>query len=65
MNNTNKLYYFLDSSIPSDILNDKGKVTRYKEVYCISNSENNSRVKSKLDEKYVLIEVKELGKDWN
>lgn len=63
----NKLFMlrFLDSSIPSDIINDKGKVTRYKEVFCISDSEDNARVKSKLDEGYTLLGFKELGKDWN
>ena len=63
--NKQYLWHFLDGSISSDVISDKGRITRFKEVFCISDSEDNARVKSKLDSEYTLIEVKELGEDWN
>ena len=60
-----KLYKFKNSSINSDEINAQGKVTKYLEVNVISDSEENARVKGKLDQDYILIEVKELGEGWN
>lgn len=60
-----QLWHFLDRNIPSDIISDKGRVTRFKEVFCIVDSESYARDKSKLDDSYTLIEVRELGKAWN
>ena len=61
----NKLYKFKNSSINSDEINAQGKIIKYLEVNVISNSEENARVKGKLDQDYILIEVKELRGDWN
>lgn len=61
----NKLYKFKNNSISFDQFNAKGRVTKYLEVNVISSSEHNARIKGKLDQEYTLIEVKELGEDWN
>lgn len=49
----------------SDQFNPQGKVTKYLEVNVIANSEDNARIKAKLDQEYTLIDVKELGEGWD
>lgn len=61
----NKLYKFKNSTINSDQYNSQGKITKYLEVYVISSSEDSARFKGKLSEEYTLVQIKELGKDWN
>ena len=61
----NKLYKFKNTNITSDQYNTQGKVTKYLEVYVISSLEDNARFKGKLSEDYSLMQIKELGKDWN
>ena len=61
----NKLYKFKNTAITSDQYNTQGKLTKYLEVYVISSEEDNARIKGKLSEDYSLMQIKELGKDWN
>ena len=49
----NKLYKFKHSNIFFDQFNTQGKVTKYLEVNVIANSEENARVKGKLDQDYI------------
>ncbi len=58
-------YKFIDSSIDSDIIGDKGKVMKYQQISAISDSEENARILSKVTPEYVLVGIYELGKDWN
>lgn len=60
----NKLYKFKHSSIDSDTYNNNGKIANYLEVYIVATDEEYARVKGKIGMEYVLVEVKELGKDW-
>lgn len=59
------LFVFQHNTITFDQMNDKGKVTKYAKVNVISKDEITAREKAKLDEDYILIEVKELGGSWN
>ena len=59
-----KLFVFQHKSISFDQMNDKAKVTKYAKVNVISKDEITAREKSKLDEDYILVEVKELGESW-
>lgn len=61
----NKLYKFKNTAITSDQYNTQGKLTKYLEVYVVSSSEDNARLKGKLSEEYTLMQIKELGKGWN
>lgn len=61
----NNLYKFRHSLYTSDQFNPQGKVTKYLEVNVIANSEDNARIKAKLDQEYTLIDVKELGEGWD
>lgn len=61
----NKLFKFQHGTLQQDQVNDKGKITKYFEVNVISSDEESARIKGKLDQDYILVEVKELGKDWN
>lgn len=58
-------YKFIDPSIDSDIIGDKGKVTKYQQISAISDSEENAKILGKVTPEYVLIGIYELGKDWN
>lgn len=62
----NKLYIFrfICSNILEDITNDKGKVTKFKEVHSIAIDENSARLKAKLDDSYLLADVNKLGGAW-
>lgn len=66
MINSNKLYIyrFICCNIPEDITNDKGKVTKFKEVHCIARDEQSARTKAKLDNSYLLADVNSLGSAW-
>lgn len=57
-------YKFVDPSIDSDIIGDKGKVIKYQQISAISDSEENARILGKVTSGYVLIGIYELGKDW-
>lgn len=59
-----QLFHFQNTTIDSDILNNAGKVTTYKDVFCCAESEEAARQKSKLSEEYTLVKVKQLSKDW-
>jgi len=59
------LYKFIAQDIHSDIINDKGKVTKYKEVNSIAKDEESARVKSKLDSSYILVNTYDLNGGWN
>lgn len=59
-------YKFIDPSIDSDIIGDKGKIIKYQQISVISDSEENARILgSKVTPEYILIGIYELGKDWN
>lgn len=59
------LYKFIAQDIPSDIIDAKGKVTKYKEVNSIAKDEESARVKSKLDSSYTLVKTYKLDAGWN
>ena len=59
-----KLFVFQHKIISFDQMNDKGRTIKYAKVNVISKDEITAREKSKLDEDYILVEVKELGEDW-
>lgn len=58
-------YKFIDPSIDSDIIGDKGKVTKYQQISAISDSEENARILGKVTHEYTLVGIYEIGKDWN
>ena len=59
-----KIYHFVNTSIDADIINDKGKVVCYKDVFSISDTAENAKIRSKLSEDYVLHSEEELGDGW-
>ena len=68
------IFRFICSDIPEDIINDKGKITKFKEVHCIARQrilrcrfardEDSARAKAKLDSTYLLADVNKLGSTW-
>ena len=60
----NKLFKFEDQTLLADVTNDKGKVTRYKTVFVINESEDIARVDAGLDECYSLVCSYELPEGW-
>lgn len=59
------LYCFNDLNMEEDLVNNNGKITRYKETAIIAISEEDARSLGKLDSEYSLSRIEELGKDWN
>lgn len=57
-------YKFIDPSIDSDIIGDKGKIIKYQQISAISDSEENARILGNITPEYILIGIYELGKDW-
>jgi hypothetical protein len=61
---TKKLFKFEDQNLLEDATNDKGKVTRYKVVFVIKESEELARIGAGLDEGYTLVRSYELPEGW-
>lgn len=59
-----KLFKFEDQNILIDVTNDKGKVTRYKTVFVIKESEELARIDAGLDEGYILVRSYDLPEGW-
>lgn len=59
------LYVFNNTSIDSDVYNANAKIIKYKEVNSIAINEITAREKAKLNEEYVLVNIKNLGDDWH
>lgn len=58
------MFRFDCKEIQADILSDKQKVQKYKQVNVCSDNETNARIKAKLDDSYCLLSWYELGEDW-
>lgn len=59
-----KMFVFENSSIDSDVVDPKGKVTKFKVTCCCSDTSANARIKGRLGDDHVLINSFTLGKDW-
>lgn len=59
------LFKFESSSIPCDIINDKCKVVKFKQVNCIAVDEDSARIKAKLSEDYILVNTYYLNGYWD
>lgn len=62
-----QLYKFVNPSMEGDIVDAKGKITVYKEIYVIENSEEKARIsygekKGPLSEDWKLVSTTELNK---
>lgn len=59
-----RCYHFTDPTMEADLVDDKGKVKRYKDVFVNAASTEAAVEKAKLDDAYVVAYVHNLSKDW-